>query len=96
MDLHKFPMDTIQCLLTFESYNYNHNDVSMVHIYLVNTSEINKKKTQVWNPVPSPVVMFKEIQLPDFYLMNHSIYSTKRVSAHLKTENILERTYIYK
>uniref|UniRef100_A0A183C9H0 Neur_chan_LBD domain-containing protein n=1 Tax=Globodera pallida TaxID=36090 RepID=A0A183C9H0_GLOPA len=55
MDLHKFPMDSINCWLTFESYNYNNNEVRMR-----------------WNQ-PTPVLKFKEINLPDFYMVNHSI-----------------------
>uniref|UniRef100_A0A915DLM0 Neurotransmitter-gated ion-channel ligand-binding domain-containing protein n=1 Tax=Ditylenchus dipsaci TaxID=166011 RepID=A0A915DLM0_9BILA len=55
IDLHKFPMDMIDCLLTFESYNYNRNDVRME-----------------WNQ-PTPVLMFKDIELPDFSLVNFSV-----------------------
>nr|CAD2146873.1 unnamed protein product [Meloidogyne enterolobii] len=60
MDLHKFPMDSINCLLTFESYNYNRNEVRMV-----------------WNK-PKPVQMFKDIELPDFYMVNYSITSRRQ------------------
>lgn len=42
----KFPMDSISCWLTFESYNYNNNEVQMR-----------------WNQ-PTPVLKFKEIELP--------------------------------
>ncbi|KAL3077230.1 hypothetical protein niasHS_013219 [Heterodera schachtii] len=55
MDLHKFPMDSISCWLTFESYNYNNNEVRMR-----------------WNQ-PTPLLKFKEINLPDFYMVNHTL-----------------------
>ncbi|KAK0396628.1 hypothetical protein QR680_001792 [Steinernema hermaphroditum] len=60
MDLTKFPMDMISCLLTFESYNYN-------------TKEVRMK----WNQ-PSPVLLFKDIELPDFTMVN---FSTQIVEA---------------
>ena len=60
MDLHKFPMDSISCLLTFESYNYNRNEVRMV-----------------WNQ-PQPVQLFKEIELPDFDMVNYSIHARRQ------------------
>ncbi|KAI1723620.1 neurotransmitter-gated ion-channel ligand binding domain-containing protein [Ditylenchus destructor] len=60
MDLHKFPMDIMDCLLTFESYNYNRNDVRMI-----------------WNQ-PTPVLMFKDIELPDFSMINFSVSSIEK------------------
>ncbi|TMS36261.1 hypothetical protein L596_003470 [Steinernema carpocapsae] len=56
IDLTKFPMDMISCLLTFESYNYN-------------TREVRMK----WNQ-PSPVLLFKDIELPDFTMVNFSTH----------------------
>ncbi|VDN58734.1 unnamed protein product [Dracunculus medinensis] len=54
MDLTKFPMDYISCILTFESYNYNNKEVNMK-----------------WNQ-PYAVLLFKDIELPDFTLVNYS------------------------
>ncbi|VDN34484.1 unnamed protein product [Gongylonema pulchrum] len=54
MDLTKFPMDSISCMLTFESYNYNIDEVRMK-----------------WNE-PHAVLMFKDIELPDFTLVNYT------------------------
>uniref|UniRef100_A0A1I7YN10 Neur_chan_LBD domain-containing protein n=1 Tax=Steinernema glaseri TaxID=37863 RepID=A0A1I7YN10_9BILA len=56
MDLAKFPMDMISCLLTFESYNYNIKEVRMR-----------------WNE-PTPVLLFKDIELPDFTMVNFSTH----------------------
>uniref|UniRef100_A0A7I4Z396 Ligand-gated ion channel 50 n=1 Tax=Haemonchus contortus TaxID=6289 RepID=A0A7I4Z396_HAECO len=53
MDLSKFPMDTIECILTFESFNYNREEVHMV-----------------WSD--SPLIQFKDIELPDFSMVNYS------------------------
>ncbi|EJD76102.1 ACC-1 protein, variant [Loa loa] len=55
MDLRNFPMDSISCMLTFESYNYNIQEVRMK-----------------WNE-PHAVLMFKDIELPDFTLVNYTI-----------------------
>lgn len=60
MDLSNFPMDSISCMLTFESYNYNIQEVRMK-----------------WNE-PHDVLMFKDIELPDFTLVN---YTTSIVEA---------------
>ncbi|VDM12402.1 unnamed protein product [Wuchereria bancrofti] len=54
MDLRNFPMDSISCMLTFESYNYNIQEVRMK-----------------WNE-PHSVLMFKDIELPDFTLVNYT------------------------
>ncbi|VDO63412.1 unnamed protein product [Onchocerca flexuosa] len=54
MDLTNFPMDSISCMLTFESYNYNIQEVRMK-----------------WNK-PHAVLMFKDIELPDFTLVNYT------------------------
>ncbi|VDM60978.1 unnamed protein product [Angiostrongylus costaricensis] len=53
MDLSKFPMDTIECILTFESFNYNNEEVHMR-----------------WSD--SPLIQFKDIELPDFSMVNYS------------------------
>lgn len=54
MDLTTFPMDSISCILTFESYNYNIQEVRME-----------------WNK-PSSLILYKDIQLPDYSLVNYS------------------------
>lgn len=54
MDLTNFPMDSVSCMLTFESYNYNIDEVRMK-----------------WNE-PHAVLMFKDIELPDFTLVNYT------------------------
>ncbi|KHJ99982.1 Neurotransmitter-gated ion-channel ligand binding domain protein [Oesophagostomum dentatum] len=53
MDLSKFPMDTIECILTFESFNYNKEEVHMR-----------------WSD--SPLIQYKDIELPDFSMVNYS------------------------
>ncbi|KIH48566.1 hypothetical protein ANCDUO_21364 [Ancylostoma duodenale] len=50
MDLSKFPMDTIECILTFESFNYNKEEVHMR-----------------WSD--SPLIQYKDIELPDFSML---------------------------
>uniref|UniRef100_A0A915Q5B1 Neurotransmitter-gated ion-channel ligand-binding domain-containing protein n=1 Tax=Setaria digitata TaxID=48799 RepID=A0A915Q5B1_9BILA len=59
MDLSNFPMDSISCMLTFESYNYNIQEVRMK-----------------WNE-PHAVLMFKDIELPDFTLVNYTTSITE-------------------
>lgn len=61
MDLSNFPMDSISCMLTFESYNYNIQEVRMK-----------------WNE-PHDVLMFKDIELPDFTLVNYTTSVTEAV-----------------
>ena len=50
MNLKRFPMDVQRCSLTFESYNYNTDEVRMR-----------------WKD--TPVIVFKEIELPDFTMV---------------------------
>ncbi|VDM97971.1 unnamed protein product [Thelazia callipaeda] len=59
MDLRNFPMDSISCMLKFESYNYNIQEVRMR-----------------WNK-PHAVLMFKDIELPDFTLVNYTFSRTE-------------------
>uniref|UniRef100_A0A915BAD1 Neurotransmitter-gated ion-channel ligand-binding domain-containing protein n=1 Tax=Parascaris univalens TaxID=6257 RepID=A0A915BAD1_PARUN len=54
LDLARFPMDSVSCILTFESFNYNIEEVRMK-----------------WNE-PNPVILYKDIELPDFTLINFS------------------------
>lgn len=60
LDMRNFPMDSITCLLTFASYNYNRNDVRML---------FNQ---------PNPVQLFKDIELPDFDMVNFSISTSEQ------------------
>ncbi|CAJ0947284.1 unnamed protein product, partial [Mesorhabditis belari] len=62
IDLSKFPMDSIECILTFESFNYN-----------------NKEVVMRWTDVA--IQIFKNIELPDFTMLNHSLHETKQVYA---------------
>uniref|UniRef100_A0A914CLZ7 Neurotransmitter-gated ion-channel ligand-binding domain-containing protein n=1 Tax=Acrobeloides nanus TaxID=290746 RepID=A0A914CLZ7_9BILA len=58
LNLRPFPLDSMTCYLTLESYNYNRKGVQMI-----------------WN-MPQPLQLFKEIELPDFSMVNHS-YSVR-------------------
>lgn len=62
LDLRTFPMDSVTCLLTFESYQYNQNEVHMV-----------------WND--PQVLLFKDIELPDFTMVNYSTVAYSRLYA---------------
>ncbi|VDL74027.1 unnamed protein product [Nippostrongylus brasiliensis] len=64
MDLSKFPMDTIECILTFESFNYNREEVHMV-----------------WSD--SPLIQFKDIELPDFTMVNYTTSDNLTVQSSL-------------
>lgn len=55
-------MDSVTCFLTFESYQYNQNEVHMI-----------------WNE-PS-LLLFKDIELPDFTMINYSTISYSRLYA---------------
>ncbi|KHN82453.1 Ligand-gated ion channel 50 [Toxocara canis] len=76
LDLLKFPMDSMSCLLTFESYNYNINEVRMR-----------------WNE-PNRVILFKDIELPDFTLINYSTFRIeKKYAAGLWDELTVSFTF---
>jgi hypothetical protein len=64
MNLQKFPMDVQRCSLTFESYNYNTEEVRMSWRQTANSH---------------PVIIFKPIQLPDFTMTNWSVISVEQV-----------------
>uniref|UniRef100_A0AC35F1Q3 Uncharacterized protein n=1 Tax=Panagrolaimus sp. PS1159 TaxID=55785 RepID=A0AC35F1Q3_9BILA len=60
MDFSTFPIDTHQCFLTLESFNYNNQEVDMRWLK---------------SPTQPPLTLLKEsIELPDFVLTNYSTF----------------------
>lgn len=72
-------MDSISCILTFESYNYNIEEVRMK-----------------WNE-PNPVILYKDIELPDFTLINFSTFNIEAVRQYVICSffSIHERRYTF-
>lgn len=66
MDLTYFPMDRQKCFLTFESFNYNTEEVKMR-----------------WIDTDDPVLLLKEIRLPDFDLTDRNASRKEEVSNSL-------------
>ena len=69
MDLSRFPMDSISCFLTVESYNYNVRQVRMK-----------------WNQ-PESVIVFKNIELPDFSMVSYKISANQTVNSSVHIQS---------
>lgn len=74
-------MDTIACYLTFESYSYNMSvdeQVNCLNLVFISRYEVRMR----WNE-PLPVQLFKDIELPDFTMINYSILTVQKVLNNL-------------
>lgn len=78
MDLTTFPLDTQKCKLTFESYNYNNQEVLMK--WNPNTEQ--------------PIKMFGSEMLPDFQLISRlPIYKNEVIKYLLQLSRKMLKTH---